>query len=55
MSEHYTRLTVSASHWCPKCNRQTMHRVDDRRISSCLDCIAKLNKAKNERDKQPKG
>lgn len=39
MSEHYTRNTVSVSAWCPKCRRQTMHRVDEGRRGPCLDCI----------------
>jgi hypothetical protein len=42
MGEHYTRLTVSAAAWCSKCNRSTQHRVDDRRLGPCLECIAKL-------------
>jgi hypothetical protein len=42
MSEHYTRNTVSAAHWCGKCQKRTQHRIDDRRIGPCLECIAKL-------------
>jgi ribosomal protein L44E len=42
MTQHFTRSTVSASHWCSKCQKHTQHRVDDRRIGPCLDCIARL-------------
>ena len=39
MSQHYTRNTVSASAWCPKCGKPTQHRIDDRRVGPCLDCL----------------
>lgn len=39
MSQHYTRNTMSASAWCPKCGKQTQHRIDDRRVGPCLDCL----------------
>lgn len=42
MAEHYTRSTVSASGWCAKCQKYTMHRVDDLRKGPCLECIARL-------------
>ena len=41
MSQHYTRNTVSAAAWCSRCRKQTQHRVDDRRIGPCLDCLEK--------------
>jgi hypothetical protein len=37
--QHYTRNTVSAAAWCPKCRAQTQHRIDDRRVGPCLDCL----------------
>lgn len=43
MSEHFTRSTVEASAWCGKCQKQTMHRIDDRRKGPCLECIARLD------------
>lgn len=43
MGEHYTRNTVSASAWCAKCKKQTMHRVDGVKLGPCLDCIANLD------------
>jgi ribosomal protein L44E len=43
MAEHYTRSTISAALWCPKCQKQTQHRIDDRRKGPCLVCIAKLD------------
>jgi hypothetical protein len=52
MSEHFTRRTISASFWCPKCGRRTQHRIDDGRKGPCLECIARLNveHAQNEID-----
>lgn len=41
MGQHYTRNTVSADAWCAKCRKNTQHRVDDRRLGACLDCIAR--------------
>jgi ribosomal protein L44E len=37
MPEHYTRNTRQVLHYCPTCNRKTMHRVDDRRLGCCLE------------------
>lgn len=37
MPEHYPRTTTSVSAWCNTCGRRTMHRVDDRRLGSCLE------------------
>lgn len=42
MAQHFSRSTVSVSSWCARCNRNTQHRVDDRRIGPCLDCIDRL-------------
>ena len=28
---------MQVRHYCPTCNRNTMHRVDDRRIGPCLE------------------
>ena len=44
MAQHFTRNTVAAQAWCLKCNKQTMHRVDDRRIGPCMECIAELER-----------
>ena len=41
MKQHYTRNTVSASAWCPRCNKFTQHRIDDARVGPCLDCLAR--------------
>jgi len=35
--QHFTRNTTQVLHFCPTCNRQTMHRVDDRRLGPCLE------------------
>jgi len=45
MTQHYTRNTISAAAWCNRCEKQTQHRIDDRRVGPCLDCIAKLEAA----------
>jgi ribosomal protein L44E len=49
MSEHYTLLTVSASAWCPKCQKRTQHRVEHNRKGPCLDCIERLERERAER------
>lgn len=43
MTEHYTRRTVSASHYCGKCGKSTQHRIDKGRKGPCLECIAKYD------------
>lgn len=39
MPEHFTRNTVSASYWCHKCGKATLHRVDNRRRGPCYECM----------------
>lgn len=41
MAQHYTRNTVSVSALCARCGKFTQHRIDDRRVGPCLDCIAR--------------
>lgn len=43
MAQHYPRSTVSAAAWCKKCEKQTQHRVDDRRLGPCMECMAALD------------
>ena len=50
MTEHYTRRTVSAAAWCPKCKKQTQHRIDGVRKGPCLECIAKYDAEKSAID-----
>lgn len=55
MPHHFTKNTVSASAWCLKCNKQTMHRIDTGRIGPCLVCIEKLDtQAAVEHEPEPK-
>lgn len=54
MTEHYTKSTVSASHWCSKCSKFTQHRVSHGRIGPCLDCVAKLDVEHAEHANRPK-
>jgi ribosomal protein L44E len=44
MTEHFTRSTVSAEFYCPKCGKRTQHRIDGGRKGPCLDCIARLDR-----------
>lgn len=37
MSEHFTRNTLEATAWCRKCQRTTLHRIDDGRTGPCLE------------------
>jgi len=37
MAEHYTANTRQVLHYCPVCNRQTMHRVDNKRLGCCME------------------
>ena len=39
--QHYTRNTVSASAWCTKCGKPTMHRVDGVKRGPCMICMEK--------------
>lgn len=41
MAEHYPRNTAWVGAHCKSCNKETPHRVDDRRKGPCLNCIAK--------------
>jgi ribosomal protein L44E len=54
MPEHFTRSTASASGWCSKCQKYTMHRVDDRRKGPCLECIARLEQQHANASEAPK-
>lgn len=44
MSEHFTRLTVSAAAWCGKCGKQTQHRVDNGRLGPCIRCAERADR-----------
>ena len=56
MTQHFTRLTVSAAFYCGKCGKQTQHRIDSGRKGPCLECIARYDNApkvvKPEEEKQ---
>lgn len=41
MMEHFTRNTIEASAWCPKCGKNTQHRVDGVKLGPCIDCLTK--------------
>jgi hypothetical protein len=44
MTQHFTRRTVSAEFFCPKCAQSTQHRIDDGHKGPCLKCIDRLDK-----------
>jgi len=48
MPEHFTKNTVSAEFYCPKCNKRTQHRIDDHRKGPCLNCIDRLESEKTQ-------
>lgn len=43
MTQHFTKNTVSATFYCPKCGRSTSHRIDDGRKGPCLECMARFD------------
>ena len=43
--EHFTKNTISATFWCNKCGKATMHRVDDRRRGPCMVCMERIPQA----------
>lgn len=45
MTEHFTKLTVSAEFHCPKCDKRTQHRIDSGRKGPCLECMARYDAA----------
>lgn len=49
MTQHFTRNTISAEFWCPKCKKFTQHRIEVRK-GPCLECIVRLDveRAENE-------
>jgi len=56
MTHHFTRNTVSAEFYCPKCRKRTQHRIDGVRKGPCLECVEKLDAARElelRRVKQP--
>ncbi len=53
MAEHYTRNTVAAMAWCPRCKKQTMHRGGEVKLGPCLDCLERLDKEAKARQAQP--
>lgn len=51
MTQHFTRSTVSAEAYCKPCGKRTQHRVDDRRLGPCLECMEKLDRLYEEHEK----
>lgn len=45
---HFTKSTVSASFYCPTCNKDTEHRIDDGRRGPCLNPDHRKETAKEE-------
>lgn len=53
MPEHYPLAMVEVRVWCKVCNKETMHRVDNRRRGPCLACIKKREDEHNAALAQP--
>ena len=53
MTQHFTKNTVSASFFCPKCETFTQHRIDHGRKGPCLECIDRANKEHDNRPATP--
>lgn len=51
--KHFTRNTVSASHWCGKCLKHTQHEVHGVKLGACMECIAKLEVKHAEKKPDP--
>lgn len=49
MTQHFTRNTVSAAHWCGKCQKQTQHRIDKGRKGPCIACAERAEQEYFER------
>lgn len=54
MAEHYTRSTTGVSAYCKRCRKDTWHRVDQGRLSSCQACVTKLDAEIAARRNAPK-
>lgn len=46
MPEHYTSNTTAVLHYCPTCNKKTMHRVYNKRLGTCLEIHIKTSPLK---------
>jgi hypothetical protein len=53
MPEHYTKGTVSATFWCRKCWKATLHAVHDGRRGRCYDCTEKMDEESRARAAAP--
>ena len=54
MGEHYPRSTETATAWCLKCKRFTVHRVDGGRKGPCIDPLHPQPKPPADKTKIPK-
>lgn len=51
--QHYQRNVTGVSKFCDTCGKLTLHRVDDRRVGSCLEhAPTGLSKAQEKRQKE---
>jgi hypothetical protein len=53
MAHHFTKSTVEATFWCPKCHAATRHNVHCGRRGGCIPCLKKLDDEKAAREAQP--
>lgn len=51
--QHYQRNVTGVMKYCPTCQRQTLHRVDDRRVGPCTEThVTGMTKAQEKRAAQ---
>lgn len=55
MAEHYTSNTTAVLHYCPTCNKKTMHRVYNKRIGNCMEVHVKAKEPKPLKPEPEKG
>lgn len=50
MKAFFSKRTVQAQWWCPKCMGQTMHEVREGLLGECLRCEERWRKEKEYRE-----
>lgn len=53
MTQHYPKGTVEVSAWCKRCHKDTMHKVYDGHVQSCLVCLEVSETKKPAKQRPP--
>jgi len=53
MPEHYTSNTNAVLKYCPTCNRETMHRVYNKRLGTCMEVHVKDKPKQEIKEEEP--